>query len=149
MIDNHSLPDISDYPEIKFGKRVIDVRELLTIDPENLVEDYRTIHHWIAVSATKVSNYNITISQRKRELARLEARLSRSGRQTEKKVTEAALKNYVTLDPGFAKAQDEIAGLEATRNRYSILLSALENKRDMVINMGAELRKRKIRDSVE
>lgn len=141
------LPDLANYPVIKFGPKRIDVRELLSIDPENLVNDYRTIHHWIAVAATKVAGLSVTVAHKKRELIRLDARISRAARRVEKKPTEASVKNLVVLDPSYQDAQEELAKLEALRGGYQILLVALENKRDLVVNMGAELRKRKSHDS--
>jgi len=134
------LPHASQYPKVSFGKRAVNVRELLMIDPENLIIDYQTIHHWIAVTATKVANYTVMISQKKRELARAEARVSRVGRNTEKKLTEAAIKIHVTLDPGISEIQDKIATLEANKGVFAILLDALENKMAMVMNLGAEKR---------
>lgn len=140
--NDDDLPSADNYPIIKFGKRTVDARALLIIDTENLVHDYATIHHWITVTSTKVASYTVIISQAKRDLARLEARIHKAARQADKKPTESVLKDVVTLDTDYIAAQEAIAAKEATKGRYAIFLTALENKRDMLINLGAELRKR-------
>jgi len=137
------LPDRESYPPLKIGKRTIDVKSLLTIDPENLVYDYQTIHHWIATVSYRIGLMQITIAKLKRNLQRMEASLCRSTRAThEKRPTEAMLKGFVVLDQGYQKLQDDIDDKEFVKASYGIVLTALENKRELVVNMGAELRKK-------
>ena len=137
-------PPISAYPEIKIGSREIDLKTLLHIDPSNLVHDYQTIHHWIATVSYRVSTMTTKITGYKRELTRHEAMFTRKERAThEKRLTEAALKTLITLDPKTQELQTKIDNLESKKSVFVIVLNALENKRDMVINMGAELRKRR------
>ncbi len=143
--DDLLLPCPSAYPAIKIGMVDVDVRTLLLIEPEGLIPDYQTIHHWIVTLAHKVSIMGLAVSNQKRLITRLEARLYRSIRasSTEKKPTEGAIKNSIVLDANYQKEQDKLDVMEAERSRYINVLNAVENKRDMVMNMGAELRNRR------
>lgn len=142
------MPCPSSYPKVKIGMIDVDVRTLLNIEPEGLVSDYQTIHHWIVTFSHKVSQMTLAISSQKRKIARLEARLYRSFRaaSSEKKPTESAIKNSVVLDQQFQDEQDKLDSMEAEKARYANVMYAVENKRDMIVNMGAELRNRKRKD---
>ena len=138
------IPDADHYPKIKLGSTKVDLRDLLIIDPENLVHDYQTIHHWIAVFSHQIGILTISISNAKKDLMRLNARLGISLRSSmTKKMTEKTVESHITLDESYIAAQANIDALEFRKHSLQVALTACENKRDMVINMGAELRKRR------
>lgn len=142
------MPCLTAYPKVKIGMVDVDVRTLLFIQPGDLISDYQTIHHWIVTFAHKVSTMGLAVAAQKRVVVRLEARLYRSYRSssTEKKPTEGAIKNMIILDESLQKEQDRLDAMEAERSRYINTLNAVENKRDMIVNMGAELRNRRRKD---
>lgn len=138
------LPEASAYPSIKIGSRKIDVRELLSIDPTDLVEDYQTTHHWLVCIGYKIQVFQGQIAAKKRELTQVEAGLARRIRSSsEKKLSEAIIKGGIMLDDQYTRLQKEIQDLESAKGIYVVVADGVERKIDMIINMGAELRKRK------
>lgn len=144
-------------PPVKIGNFNVDIAKLLKINPSNMQTEFEMVAGWIGTISYHYSLAKLKVERQERQIKALEADKSRTARsrmvatlaaaaaEAKKKVagkpTEAQIKQEWINDPEIRAAYDKLdqtliylASLEAARQ-------GLNTKRDMLVNLGAELRR--------
>ncbi len=123
----------------------IPVRDLLRIDPNNLVHEFQIHPNWQATIAWQTSLQEVKVARLDRDVERLEASLyirERSRMTAEGKKTPGVelIKSYVTVDPALRDLQDRLFDEKEKLGAWKAAANAVYARRECLINMGAETR---------
>jgi len=151
--DEEEPYDISDYlpapellPILTAGNgSKIPVRDLLRIDPNNLVHEFQIHPNWQASIAWHTSLQEVAVSRLERDIDRMEAhlyirertRLTASGGRAP---GVELVKAYVTVDPALVELQDRLFREREKLGAWKAAANAVYARRECLINMGAETR---------
>ncbi len=123
----------------------IPLRDLLKIDPQNMIMDFQIHPNWQATIAWQTSRQEIRTQRAKRDLGRAEALVFQDHRSRLMGTTTRApgvdlVNSYVVLDPRVIEAQDRLFAEEEKLGAWKAATGAMYARRECLINMGAEVR---------
>lgn len=136
------LPHKKAYPSISIAGKEYSVRKLLKIDVENIALEYQVAAHWIAVVHYDMLRLKEQRDETARQLYTKEGRESLAIREESPvKLTESSIKVKLSQVSLLQEKKAELDRLDHQIAQRKVLLTAMENKRDMIVNLGAEMRK--------
>ena len=141
---------LSSIPEVQLKKAdgsisALNPEDLLKIDPENLLNEYEVQAGWESVVTYHHALARTRIAIAERNIKELEAELfldfrSRLKGESSRLPSVDVLKAMVTDSKSVREAYQKLSELMLWESQLSALRLGFQCKRDMLINMGAELR---------
>lgn len=123
----------------------IPLRDLLKIDPQNLIMDFQIHPNWQATIAWQTTRQEVRTQRAKRDLGRAEALVFQEHRARLMGASARSpgvdlVNSYVVLDPRVIAAQDQLFAEEEKLGAWKAATGAMYARRECLINMGAEVR---------
>ncbi len=138
MIPN---PPPSLLPNLTVGDFAIPVAALLKLDAEALDEAYQSQASWFATLSYQESLVVSKIRRKERHIKELEANHYKEiSERSTKKPAEAAIKALISISTPVRVAHKELMDLEEERDAWAAVRSAMAQKKDMMVNLGASKR---------